>query len=191
VSRKMIRRGITTTGAAYWVHIHVLDRVAYWYSVARCLAYIKRHSLVTVIARSKDPEKTETATGYLVPKSALFVAQASFEIENAKKFATYMLELSDREFGFYCEEMGKDLISSGKLRLPFLSMRDATEAESSLWDIESFNQLMLRIEFKGERRNTRNLFVQEMERDHKATFAPDGTERKTEKPPFGEDSGVA
>jgi hypothetical protein len=71
VQRLMIERGIWTTKADIWAHLHPHDAAIYWYAVKHMREHLNINPVVAIPGKSKDG--SVTGSGYLVPKDSPFI----------------------------------------------------------------------------------------------------------------------
>jgi len=178
----MIKHGISTTKAHYWVHLFPLSYKVFWYPVVLCRNYISLHNLPQQIGRSKDG--TPTGAGFLVPQSAYFVSGASVTREYLNDVD--WRELTDREAGLRGQDVVLALIEHRHIAFPpfILAPLNSRDDQYSGVDCELRWRVKPKIEIKTERATTQNLFVQHQEGGHRVHLTPNGQYRASDIPLF-------
>lgn len=106
--------GITTTKADFWAHVFPEELRVYCYSVVDMQNFIARSKPQLVAGHSLEGEVT--AAGYLVAKTWPFIRKSDFPEEYRAAFAWE--RATQRERGYWGEELFEWLVNTGKFRPP-------------------------------------------------------------------------
>lgn len=180
----MKEHGIFTSKSEYWIHLHPLDLLApagvvYWYLVQAMRQYIELMKLKPVLGFSKDPSKTASGGGFLVPKSAFFISKAILPPQYCSDHD--WRNSTDRENGQWGEAIIRSLLDHGLIllhRQVSTSIRTPEEQYAGIDGTVAWNK-KVRFEGKTETIQSGNLFVQTHESGHKPNYLADGVERVT------------
>jgi len=171
----MIKRGIWTTKADFWIHLFPLEMVLYWYLVRHMQAHLEDKKDVGLIdGHSKDG--AVTGRGYLVPRNLPFIEKIDVP---ASMVAEFDWEGgNDRQVGLLWGETVVDwMAATNKLRIPFFTAsRLSTRKEQfELGDFGiQFHMPTIQIaELKTEKVKSQNLFIQREEGGHRVTLVRD------------------
>lgn len=179
----MIERGIHTTLADFWIHLHPCDEPAwvYWYSVLTMRRWIQLTKPAEHIGRSKDSSRTESGRGYLISKNSPIIDSSYVP----PCFVNWFVwdKGTDRENGLYGELVIIALIEQGIITLHRkVSLSNSSKEQYSGIDGSVEWHKPSTWEAKTETYISNNLFIQTREKFHKPTFTRDGRERPTNLP---------
>jgi hypothetical protein len=182
----MIKHGIFTTTANFWIHFLPLEPAVYYYKVNDCRKYIQVHDLVFTDARSKNGQVT--GRGFLIPKAAPFLKRRLLNqnrVEHVKWGA-----LTDREFGYFVgppllvEWLREGIFPEFVGEIEVLESRDDQYGGRDIKIVCRGELGEITAEIKCERPTTSNLFVQDQELDHDPNLLADGTIKQQSLPGF-------
>lgn len=182
----MIKHGISTSKAHYWVHLFPLLGKVFWYRVTQCRAYVKLCKPAWTPARSKDG--TTTGAGFLIPQAAYFVSAAPVPAHYLRHVDWQAF--TDRETGLLGQEITLTLIEHGVVRFPhgLVTARTERSAQNDGIDCEFKWRVSPKIEIKTELVTTSNLFVQDLEGGHRTNLTRRGEQRDQDFLLFPEES---
>jgi hypothetical protein len=177
--------GIFTSSSHFWIHLHPLDPEAvagavYWYRVEAMCKHIELTKPPLVLGFSKDPARSASGAGFLVPKTTFFVNRAILKPQYCQSFDWE--NCTDREKGQRGEQIIAALIDHGVIQLMRQVSTSAREADEQFSGVDGWVTWQKKVKFEGKTETYRsaNLFVQAREGGHRPNYTVDGLRRVTE-----------
>lgn len=182
----MKAHGLLGSKADFWIHLHPLEDMVYWYRTEAMRLHIALCRPAIRIGKSKDPSKTASGAGYAIAKSECFILRAKLEPRYCRGID--WLGGTDRENGRRGELVIGALLDHGiisLMRQVSTASRNAGEQFASI-DGSVTWQKKAWFEAKTETYVSENLFVQTHESGHQPHYTADGLKRVTSMPLFKE-----
>lgn len=193
VAARMTERGIFTSLALVWIHLHPLDQKGrhgpiarvYWYFVAAMQRWIRLTNPPVATGHSKDPDRTPTGAGHKIPKALFFIKGAT--VDPGYCLGLDWSAMTDREAGIaYGEMVITALLEDGVIPLHRIVTLARSQREQYA-GIDGTISWKHDVSFEAKTEvypYSNNLFVQTHERGHLPNYGPGGIKRETCLPPF-------
>lgn len=174
----MVKRGIFTSQADFWIHFFPIQRMVHWYRVFEAQRLIEHEKLPLIAGKSANGEIT--GAGYLVKKLLPFIHSANVPAQYVDSVEWRVL--NDRDKGLFGERVVDYLIEDQIVKFPSRKACHERTKEGQYAGIDGTLVYLpaWRWETKTECFASPNLYVQDMERGHKVFQVRDGSDQPHE-----------